>query len=64
MSVLGAFPGEICWIEVWIDMWALERLSEFEDVMRGRLRACINSAPIVVGSGGPRLLTELMDFGT
>jgi hypothetical protein len=25
MSVLDAFPGEICWIEVWIDMWALER---------------------------------------
>jgi hypothetical protein len=25
MSVLDAFPGEICWSEVWIDMWALER---------------------------------------
>jgi hypothetical protein len=28
MSGLGAFPGEICWIEVWIDMWALERSVE------------------------------------
>jgi hypothetical protein len=25
MSGLGAFPGEIGWFEVWIDMWALER---------------------------------------
>jgi hypothetical protein len=33
--VPDAFPGGTWWIEVWIEMWALECLSEFEFDRKG-----------------------------